>query len=240
MLSSSPSSSMTSSTSNLCEKPIIPSTHPASIPQRGKRPRYVSFVSPEYISPQLDRKRSWTHRWPLLLIRMTILITTILLLDSIVQFIHICGASGSTTFTITCGILSWIVSFIYILSWVRGRINQCRTVKVTGSSGAAVDPEANEGSPLVQHVTKRRSRNMIHLSTQLGIFLMWGAVFIDWLVRRLEGGNNILVFISDYPSESVQKCSSFSETTIHLTLVQVVLWALTTIFIWVDIRRRTF
>ncbi|ORX92774.1 hypothetical protein K493DRAFT_41169 [Basidiobolus meristosporus CBS 931.73] len=239
MLSSSPSSSLSSNTDDLSEKPIIRTSTVVPIPSRPKRPRYVSFVSPEIISPELDRRRSWTHRWPLLFIRMTILLVGVMLMDSIIQYIRVCGPNNSASFVMACGITSWAIAFVYILSWMWGRIRRCKSILANSTSGSVVDSEVNESSPLVSHVAKKQSRKVIHLIIHITFLLMWSAAIVNFLLRQAKG-RSILIFAGEHTPEIGEKCPLLPETSVHLSYAGLSLWTLATVFIWVDLRRREF
>ncbi|ORX99726.1 hypothetical protein K493DRAFT_313108 [Basidiobolus meristosporus CBS 931.73] len=107
-------------------------------------------------------------------------------------------------------------------------MSHCHPTGAANSAGAAVDPEASEGSPLVHHVIKKRSRKVLHLVIHLALFLTWCAITMNWIMLNTGDIN------------TPRTLAGYSTTMVQSSMTQLALWAMATIFIWVDIRRRAF
>ncbi|ORY07455.1 hypothetical protein K493DRAFT_310194 [Basidiobolus meristosporus CBS 931.73] len=191
------------------------------------KPNYVSFIPPEFLSPRLERKRTRYYRWPMLLIRWLVLVTSIGSIVSVFHFIDTCGISSTTCWLAICGVLSTIIAITYLTNWARRRI--CYQPPVLLDASKALDCPVNERIPLLLCRPHRHSRAVLHLLVHLTISLFWAGALLDLYLRRNRC----------YVSNGYLGCSVLYLST-SLVVSCFLSWVTATILIILDIKRREF
>ncbi|ORX92309.1 hypothetical protein K493DRAFT_44530 [Basidiobolus meristosporus CBS 931.73] len=200
-----------------------------SIPPRPKRPHYVSFVSPEFLSPQLERKRKILYRTPLLLLRILTISLSSVILHQVHQLLPKIQNKGELYALLSIGIVSIVANSVCILNWVWTQV-RCQSRQMLLES-PAVDLEQTEESPLVYHMTRRRSRKWLLFYFHLIICVAWSCVGIKLL------GTNWRCPISTHSLDPQCKTPWM---LIHLSFGSTLSWLLGLVLIWMDLQRCVF
>ncbi|KAK9704298.1 hypothetical protein K7432_010277 [Basidiobolus ranarum] len=185
--------------------------------------RYVSFISPEFLSTQLEHKHAIRYRILLLLLRLITLTLSCLIVHNVQDLFLKTRSKTELCVLLTVGIVSILVNSACILNWVWTRVYSfSQNVLLT------VDLKQTEESPLLQQLVRRTYRERLLYYLHLVMCIAWTGAGMALLCSNWRCPIN---------TQSLYLKCEIPWTPIHLTFGSILSWLLGAVLVWLDLNR---